>query len=266
MADVYGFNEAKSKIAVVDKATQDAKDASQDTSITGLDERVTALEGYVPKDGTSGQVWTSDGAGAGVWADAPGGNVPVEIYGDGEVSNSVEITFDESITVPVTTSTSRTWYVMGGNSSSVNTGGLYYDVDNNALVRCKWRTNNITHSGTMSTSKSFYSTTTNIEIRDKLYPYIKRALVGKSINHYKTDICEFYLRIGSSVLYVTLIEDDDWKITDVDLGGPYSNSTSVTFSGTVTATIVSTGSTFNQYLLDSESTEVPSNYTKIVAL
>lgn len=54
----YGFSESKSKVEVVDKATQDATDASQDerlsavesknteqdTSITALDERMTELE------------------------------------------------------------------------------------------------------------------------------------------------------------------------------------------------------------------------------
>ena len=51
MADVYGFNEAKSKIAVVDKATQDATDASQNSRMTALetknteqDNRLTAVE------------------------------------------------------------------------------------------------------------------------------------------------------------------------------------------------------------------------------
>lgn len=50
---VYGFCEAKCKVEVVEKATND--------------ERMSEIEACLPKDGTKGQVWTSDGAGAGSW-------------------------------------------------------------------------------------------------------------------------------------------------------------------------------------------------------
>ena len=45
----------------VDKTTQEQKDASQD-------DRLTALERYaITTPGEAGQVWTSDGSGAGKW-------------------------------------------------------------------------------------------------------------------------------------------------------------------------------------------------------
>lgn len=52
----YGFNESKSKVEVVDKATQDAKDASQDTSITGLGNRLTVVEETIENMGSAVEI------------------------------------------------------------------------------------------------------------------------------------------------------------------------------------------------------------------
>ena len=45
----------------------------------GVYTAINELSEYVPKDGVSGQVWTSDGAGAGMWADVEGGEVWEEV-------------------------------------------------------------------------------------------------------------------------------------------------------------------------------------------
>lgn len=71
MADVYGFNEAKSKIAVVDKATQDAKDASQDTAIAEKQDKLPS--------GTEGYVWTAGSDGNGSWQEPAGGEISVGV-------------------------------------------------------------------------------------------------------------------------------------------------------------------------------------------
>lgn len=121
MADnVYGFDDSKSKVQVVDKATQDAKDSEQDTAIANKQDPIVAGTGisigadgktinhsnevtpktayvgsataiprikfdenghitgvttatvYPPTTpGEAGQVWMSDGAGAGYWTNLP---------------------------------------------------------------------------------------------------------------------------------------------------------------------------------------------------
>lgn len=131
MADVYGFNEAKSKIAVVDKATQDAKDASQDTSITGLDERITAVEETIGNMDRT---------------------IPVEYYGE-VVENANDV---GTITLPKAftrsgSSASTTWYIQK-TSTGVNADGLYYDGDNGILKRCVTQGVSYGYSGSLRTT------------------------------------------------------------------------------------------------------------------
>lgn len=238
MADVYGFNEAKSKIAVVDKATQDEKDSSQDSRMTALetknteqDNRLTALE------------------------EASGGALDVEDYGEIATDTSVTITFPTSVSVYPSSSISntslKTWEIYSKNQSVAT--GLYYDTSENKLKECNIHSIDTTKSTTIYTS--YYRE--DLSTAEWLNPF--SFLVGMSITSTTNKWVLF--SINSCVVRVNVTFSGN-TVSSVDSVTVYASSnTTKSFSGSYTAQYVR-----DTYPLNTNMGSLPSTYTKIIDL
>lgn len=103
----------------------------------GVYSAISNVEQKVPSGGTAGQVWTSDGDGAGKWANSVG-RIPNETYGTISRPDAMTntITFDTNITInniPEYNSYKVKRMVLKDKNSS---NALYYDYGTESIKKC----------------------------------------------------------------------------------------------------------------------------------
>ena len=270
MADVYGFNEAKSKIAVVDKATQDAKDSAQDNEVItsvgmSVDSNTSVLSLNLGKAG-GGNVAGS--------VQLPSAGIEIEEYGEiaAVLTTSVSVTVSESVAISCN-KRSFSWLTGLTPTPSPLADGLYYEPDTNKLKRCKTIGNAYNSTGTST------STYGNIALDDStsFLSDLETALVGKTVMKYAngtlSDASGQNLELGfkySSHFILVHVNAQNNVITGVNYyGGCRSSSGNVSISsGTKTFTPIIYQGTLSVVLLDAlpSSASIPSDYKKIIDL
>jgi len=205
MADVYGFDESKNKVTLKsgagitigeDGTIGHENEMTASTTYIGGTTAVPMIkidaQGHVvglskqtiyppTTAGKAGQVWTSDGAGAGSWQE-PAGGVDIEVR-TGAISDSTtaSLMLTEDVSLECTTSNNSLWYVPA-LSSVVTTDefiedSLCYDKDNDVVKRVKVPkvTANITGTGGYSLP---YATSNNPTLPDALVQLVNEFLKG----------------------------------------------------------------------------------------
>ena len=235
MADVYGFNEAKSKVQVVDKATQDATDSSQNSRLSAVesknteqDNRLTALE------------------------ENAGGAVDVEKYGTVPDTEHVSfpVTFASSTTITKTYSSSLTTKSLA-LSEKTSSDALYYDTNSNTLKRCKEVGYN-NGQGTTSMATNYW-----VEIRNTT---VENAVLS-ALSGLKFNSNEVTLIMGTKCVMTFKLTLSNYAVTSLYMYQCKMPSTSVTLSGTVTATIA-----YGTAIPIKSISSMPSTYKQVMAL
>ena len=268
MTDVYGFNEAKSKIAVVDKATQDAKDSSQDSNIAN--KALSNVGLTLNEKNLMFSVEQADGTSKNASVELPvgGGEIETEyIYSNAlDEANFSGKTITIASTVAV--STSRSYSGSWGQISVSNTGGanaLYYDKTNNVLKRSiTLSMGSISTSGAMSTSRTSSSNVsgTALTVLTNAFSW----LIGLKLSD---SDCVVFFKIGSSILEINVEVNDknDTTITAISSMSVWSTSTSTTFNaGTHTVYWMRHDEGYGAVPILPDSGSMPSTYTNIADL
>lgn len=269
MADVYGFNEAKSKVQVVDKATQDATDASQNTAIAN--KAISSVGASVDdSNNLTITVKQADGTSkSGSVALPAGGEIPVEQYGTKAVTGNLisrTVTFGSSISFSCTSMLSSADYhrKSSGANDTIETDGLYLDTDTNTLKRCIKTEMAHDYSSTVSGrySASTVDSGTTLTVIQNAFSFLKGLYLIDSNNPF------VYYIIGSSCIFQLICTlDSSQKITAIDrvwcikIG---SSSGTVTLNGNYTATLSLEDGTSGR--IGENLGSMPSTYRQILDL
>ena len=231
----------------VDKSTQNAKDAEQDTNISGLTDRVVALESI---ENT--------------------GEVPVEYFGYRGPSQDEfqgRVTFSTTISVNCTENLSYTSEyldsnVLSGTTDTIKSDALYFDKDTNKIRRCV--TSDYTSSG--SVLRRTYRGSVAESLRASVINSFKPFLIGK---YSKSSRVEIYVKNVCSIS-LQLILNSDRMITDISTESmmaykPGSSSGYVTISPG-TYLVVECYTNGSKLCKGPVKTSIPSTYKSIITL
>ena len=260
MTEVYGFDDSKSKVQIVDEESQSTKDAEQDASITG--KGISDIVATVDGDNLAVTVKQADGTSKSGSVTLPaGGEIEVEEYGVPEVSTT--LTFSTSVTIGTTVSGgSGNLYVLKLTAGDSNTA-LYYDKVNNCLKKCMVTEFTTGYSGTYQLTKytTNVGTTNEAYLREALDPYV----LGMRVSPMSSTAKYLRLLIGSYVIVTLTLTLTDMVITDYTISAVWATSAS-------TSKTIPAGSQTVSVIYDSTSCSYPnpsqivSTYTKIIDL
>ena len=264
----YGFDESKSKVEVVDKATQDAKDASQDTSIAN---KAVSSVGVAVDDSNNLTVTVAQADGtskSGSVALPAGGEIEVEELVSKMESMTRTVTFDSAFTIALSSSNSASFNTYKIDEV-VDTHGLYYDSNNNIFKECITKHQTAVASGTVSTSKYNNSLATDMASSHVIYKAFS-FLIGMSGTSTSYSFDQWYacFRYNNIVLQVK-VKLSGSEITGIDGVTVCSSSSSVSIpAGTYEMQWVRRTANEGMYTIpnDSSAPIVPSTYTKIADL
>lgn len=172
----------------------------------------------------------------------PGGAVKIENYNIplSEVFNRT-VVFNTSISLDTSGSSSDTYYIPKITNNGVGDSGIYYDSDECCIKICTDADLTLTSGGTVTMSKYWVSTNTNVS----KYPAIADAfsfLIGMKV-YSKRGVGYSYPKImyklGTNFVIEITVSLTDCVITELRSFGFHSTSAGTkTLSGTMTATLL----------------------------
>ena len=267
MADVYGFNEAKSKIKVVDKATQDATDLAQNNRVTALETKWAnaVLDSATPDGATGNEIATAG------WVKAnAGGTVPTEYYGDVVENDNLSgtITLSGSVSISTGKAVNNTFYITKMNINQ-SADSLYYDKGNATLKRAITSSPSYGNSGSLKTTRYNQTafTADDGDFHSIMISALEGFLVGKTIS-YNTTV---YLRISTNIVVgVNLNYSSGLTISGIKNISYYNTDVTLRLAaGThnVSWVYLSSWSPDTQYPIPTTTPKsIPSTYKKIIDL
>ena len=261
MTEVYGFDDSKSKVQIVDKESQSTKDAEQDASITGkgISDIVATLDG----DNLAVTVKQADGTSKSGSVTLPkGGEIEVEDLGVPPVSATV--TFPSSVTLTQNGSSSTTFYIMKLTSTGESETALYYDGFDNCLKKCSVDNFTLGYSGTLKPTYymgSIAGTDTETKLKAGLDSFLLGMKTSLKSNG-TTSTTLLYVKVGNYVVLQTTLTLTDDVVTAYTVNSAYITSTSRTLSGSQTVSVAYYNSSVYRY----PASAIPSTYHKIADL